>query len=170
MNGRAGGGSTTSSAGGSTTVGAGARSRCCPLANSRCSIPFLLFLLLPVLTPLVMMPADAVPHSALQRPQYIEAIRPVLPNSAGFPPQQMVIQQLPENVPPPRKRAAIVLDKLMFALQKALDDTPNATSPGHQQGLSGNRAFAAGPMDLQRRGNNDGRLYWRCYFNAVSCF
>ena len=25
-------------------------------------------------------------------------------------------------------------------------------------------------MDLQRRGNGDGKMFWRCYFNAVSCF
>lgn len=30
-------------------------------------------------------------------------------------------------------------------------------------------------MDLQRRGHtmgdaNQGRVYWRCYFNAVTCF
>lgn len=25
-------------------------------------------------------------------------------------------------------------------------------------------------MDLQRRGQQKGRVYWRCYFNAVTCF
>ncbi|KAK1124690.1 hypothetical protein K0M31_006058 [Melipona bicolor] len=25
-------------------------------------------------------------------------------------------------------------------------------------------------MDLQRRGQAKGRVYWRCYFNAVTCF
>uniref|UniRef100_A0A6V7LEG3 Uncharacterized protein n=1 Tax=Bracon brevicornis TaxID=1563983 RepID=A0A6V7LEG3_9HYME len=25
-------------------------------------------------------------------------------------------------------------------------------------------------MDLQRRGHANGSVYWRCYFNAVTCF
>ncbi|PNF39350.1 hypothetical protein B7P43_G01509 [Cryptotermes secundus] len=50
----------------------------------------------------------------------------------------------------------------MVALQKAVEDE------------KGGRNFAPGPvenkMDLQRRGQEKGRVYWRCYFNAVTCF
>ncbi|KAG7161599.1 putative allatostatin CC-like [Homarus americanus] len=48
------------------------------------------------------------------------------------------------KVSTPRKRAAIVLDKLMFALQKALDDSP-AAPPGQPAPYSRPRTYAAGP-------------------------
>ncbi|KAG8247240.1 hypothetical protein J6590_065366 [Homalodisca vitripennis] len=53
------------------------------------------------------------------------------------------------------KRAAVLLDRIMVALQKAVDED------------------TLGPrkMDLERRGRKEGgRVYWRCYFNAVTCF
>ncbi|CAB3374820.1 Hypothetical predicted protein [Cloeon dipterum] len=57
------------------------------------------------------------------------------------------------------KRTAMVLDKMMIALQRALDDdTLNASASQPEQ------------MDLQRRNQQKGRVYLRCYFNAVTCF
>ena len=41
---------------------------------------------------------------------------------------------------PPRKRAAIVLDKLMYALQKALDE------PGSENAVRGSRQVMHGPV------------------------
>ena len=28
----------------------------------------------------------------------------------------------------------------------------------------------ASPVDLQRRAGVDGKVFWKCYFNVVSCF
>ncbi|KOC62532.1 hypothetical protein WH47_04193 [Habropoda laboriosa] len=80
------------------------------------------------------------------------------------------------------KRAALLFDRLMVALQKVVDNQGRGE-------LSGSRTFtrSSGPhlpagnsqivpsmdeqtMDLQRRGQAKGRVYWRCYFNAVTCF
>ncbi|XP_037800439.1 uncharacterized protein LOC119595419 [Penaeus monodon] len=149
-------------------------------------------LLLPLLLLLSPPPAAAAPSGVAvrapgrgpPRPQYLEAVRPVVRNgdvapleAQGQQPLQQGLQQgiqegiqeVPEMVSAPRKRAAIVLDKLMFALQKALDDNPPPAPGPHPPAYPRSRPFA-GTMDLQRRGNGDGRLYWRCYFNAVSCF
>uniref|UniRef100_T1IPL2 Uncharacterized protein n=1 Tax=Strigamia maritima TaxID=126957 RepID=T1IPL2_STRMM len=53
----------------------------------------------------------------------------------------------------PVKRSTMLLDRLVTALQKAFkQETQEVTG-----------------MELQRRRPN-GRVYWRCYFNAVSCF
>jgi len=61
------------------------------------------------------------------------------------------------------KRAAILLDKIMYAVQKALDEDKNGkVTPGH-----GNIAAFTG----QRQTTGlDNKVYWKCYFNAVSCF
>lgn len=82
------------------------------------------------------------------------------------------------------KRAALLFDQLMVALQKVVDNQ-------NREGLGSSRSFvrSSGPrlsadnsqivssadeqtvkMDLQRRGQPKGRVYWRCYFNAVTCF
>nr|XP_034175235.1 uncharacterized protein LOC117601967 isoform X2 [Osmia lignaria] len=82
------------------------------------------------------------------------------------------------------KRAALLFDQLMVALQKVVDNQDRGE-------LGGSRTFtrSSGPhlsagnapivpsadeqtvkMDLQRRGQAKGRVYWRCYFNAVTCF
>lgn len=107
------------------------------------------------------------------------------------------------------KRAALLFDRLMVALQKVVDNQNKGE-------LDGSRPFARSPhlpiensqiipstdeqqtikvslsrllgaklyiytrnlinlffsvqMDLQRRGQAKGRVYWRCYFNAVTCF
>ncbi|XP_014231759.1 uncharacterized protein LOC106655734 [Trichogramma pretiosum] len=79
------------------------------------------------------------------------------------------------------KRAALLLDKLLVALQKAVDKD--------EIGKEGSKSYARmqsdfpdfpesqkflladdKTMDLQRRGQAKGRVYWRCYFNAVTCF
>ncbi|XP_050721141.1 uncharacterized protein LOC127001009 isoform X2 [Eriocheir sinensis] len=131
-------------------------------------------------------PVAAPAHVLTQaRPHYIEEIRPVLPaTSTGQfvrqPLQQPLLQQIqqpmtpitavaaaaPPQISEPRKRAAIVLDKLMFALQKALDEPSASPQPQPPAPFSPRTLPYPGP----RRGNGDGRLYWRCYFNAVSCF
>nr|AWK57504.1 allatostatin CC [Cherax quadricarinatus] len=135
------------------------------LGRSSISITSLLLSLL-----LVVSTEARVPQVA-SRPQYLEVVRPVMPNVPLEPLglTQGVNQQIAETVSTPRKRAAIVLDKLMYALQKALDDNP-ATSPASTRSpppFYRSRTYT-GQMDLQRRGNGDGRLYWRCYFKIVS--
>ncbi|XP_035230806.1 uncharacterized protein LOC118202724 [Stegodyphus dumicola] len=50
------------------------------------------------------------------------------------------------------KRSTMLLNRLMHALNKSF----------HYENLS------IPQMDLQRRG--EGKMYWKCYFNAVSCF
>ncbi|XP_073971019.1 allatostatin double C isoform X1 [Rhodnius prolixus] len=62
------------------------------------------------------------------------------------------------------KRAALLLDRIMVALQKAVDEENSVKS-------TKNRIPIEETMDLQRRGQQKGgRIYWRCYFNAVTCF
>ncbi|XP_071535848.1 uncharacterized protein AstCC [Panulirus ornatus] len=161
-------------AGGEPVVPDSGRSTTSVAATARSLPPMLPLLLLLLLLLLVGSPAAARVPQPAPRPQFLEEVRPVLPEQPMVPlgsPQE-VVEQIPERVSEPRKRAAIALDKLMFALQKALDDPPQAPPPGTAPSYPRPRAIAAGPvrMDLQRRGNGDGRLYWRCYFNAVSCF
>ncbi|CAO1343567.1 unnamed protein product [Diamesa tonsa] len=76
------------------------------------------------------------------------------------------------------KRAAMLLDRLMVALHHALEDD-DQTEIKKINDLYRNGQFASqykAQMDLQRRGHNaglgpnKGRVYWRCYFNAVTCF
>nr|KAF7423726.1 hypothetical protein H0235_009009 [Vespula pensylvanica] len=71
------------------------------------------------------------------------------------------------------KRAALLFDQLMIALQKVVDQgraekalTRSASPNQVANSPSGNGQT----MDLQRRGQAKGRVYWRCYFNAVTCF
>nr|BAO00935.1 allatostatin-cc [Nilaparvata lugens] len=64
------------------------------------------------------------------------------------------------------KRAALLLDRIMVALQKAVDEENTIPHPPTPL-----RTPVEETMDLQRRGNQkNGRVYWRCYFNAVTCF
>merc|ERR1711936_108112 len=75
-------------------------------------------------------------------------------------------------VPPPTgdggkgetKRAALLLDKIMFAVQKALDEKEKPGG-GKKGGSSGNINLASftGP-GMERRGSAHDRVYWRCYF------
>ncbi|XP_029156355.1 uncharacterized protein LOC114929111 isoform X2 [Nylanderia fulva] len=83
------------------------------------------------------------------------------------------------------KRAALLLDQLMVALQKVVDNQGKSTvgeSRGMSRGMSRGTKVSAPrfianteiaddqTMDLQRRGQAKGQVYWRCYFNAVTCF
>lgn len=84
----------------------------------------------------------------------------------------------------PEKRSALMLDKLMFALEKAVNeekaknksgvDTTQAQTRTPSTHVSttaanfNNAGFSG--SGLERRGNSHGKVYWRCYFNAVSCF
>ncbi|KAG0410181.1 hypothetical protein HPB47_012696 [Ixodes persulcatus] len=52
------------------------------------------------------------------------------------------------------KRSTMLLSKLMQPLFKAFKNDADG-------GFSSQ-------MELQRRG--EGKMYWKCYFNAVSCF
>ncbi|XP_017776392.1 PREDICTED: uncharacterized protein LOC108562531 isoform X2 [Nicrophorus vespilloides] len=69
----------------------------------------------------------------------------------------------------PKKRAALLIDRLMVALQKAIEEEETSRSKGYS-------ARSEDAMNLQRRGHGSligqqkGRVYWRCYFNAVTCF
>ncbi|XP_068633610.1 uncharacterized protein [Battus philenor] len=86
------------------------------------------------------------------------------------------INDLSDQVIVPQKRAALVLDRLLVALQKALHegggpsydverDGPR-TSPLRISNMETNDLSA-----LQRRGQGSGRgRVLRCYFNAVTCF
>lgn len=65
------------------------------------------------------------------------------------------------------KRAALLFDQLMIALQKVVDQ--GRAEKALTRSASPNQV-ANSQMDLQRRGQAKGRVYWRCYFNAVTCF
>lgn len=79
----------------------------------------------------------------------------------------------------PKKRAAMLIDRLMVALQKAIDEEEEERAREHQlrtKNMMLKPEEAVRSMDLQRRGHGSipgqqkGRVYWRCYFNAVTCF
>ncbi|PBC32497.1 hypothetical protein APICC_09259 [Apis cerana cerana] len=101
-----------------------------------------------------------------------------VPANFDYPDYSTKYDEYPVVVP---KRAALLFDRLMVALQKVVDN--------QNKELDGSRPFARSPhlsiensqiipstddqtmkMDLQRRGQAKGRVYWRCYFNAVTCF
>ncbi|CAD6208391.1 GSCOCG00003397001-RA-CDS [Cotesia congregata] len=81
------------------------------------------------------------------------------------------------------KKDALLLEKLMLTLQKNAEDDSNAIELQDRKELvlndprlqkfmirrsrSENRKTG---MDLQRRGRINGSVYWKCYFNAVTCF
>ncbi|XP_019760349.1 uncharacterized protein LOC109537861 [Dendroctonus ponderosae] len=81
----------------------------------------------------------------------------------------------------PKKRTALLVNRLMVALKDALEEEEREKNPTISSvfGSSGNLySDDVRTMDLQRRGHqpslsngqNKPRLYWRCYFNAVTCF
>ncbi|XP_045772932.1 uncharacterized protein LOC123872600 isoform X1 [Maniola jurtina] len=77
----------------------------------------------------------------------------------------------------PQKRAALVLDRLLIALQKALhEESANHGLDAERDGprTAPLRLANIEPNDvmgLQRRGQAAGRgRVLRCYFNAVTCF
>merc|ERR1712062_589874 len=63
------------------------------------------------------------------------------------------------------KRAALLLDKIMFAVQKAIEENGGRgnISPQHMVSFTGG-------SDGERLAVGGNKVYWRCYFNAVSCF
>ncbi|CAG9861523.1 unnamed protein product [Phyllotreta striolata] len=73
----------------------------------------------------------------------------------------------------PKKRTALLVNRLMVALKEAIDE--DERSNGLKEYPSTPDADVRSSMDLQRRGHSaigqqKGRNYWRCYFNAVTCF
>ncbi|XP_011066347.1 PREDICTED: uncharacterized protein LOC105153291 [Acromyrmex echinatior] len=101
-----------------------------------------------------------------------------------------------ENYPVVPKRAALLFDQLMVALQKVVDNqgkgsvesktsvgskgTRNKISIGsiskppahHFQTVNSEIVPMVDDqtMDLQRRALAQSELFWRCYFNALACF
>ncbi|XP_057325664.1 uncharacterized protein LOC130667825 [Microplitis mediator] len=81
------------------------------------------------------------------------------------------------------KKDALLLEKLMLTLQKnteedsqmmdfqdrknSLLEEPQFQKLMIRRNRSENRKTG---MDLQRRGRINGSVYWKCYFNAVTCF
>ncbi|KAI4486329.1 hypothetical protein M0802_012348 [Mischocyttarus mexicanus] len=101
--------------------------------------------------------------------------RQILKKSMTEIPNRIMLSEAQEvHVVP--KRAALLLDQLMIALQKVVDNHGRGNI-----GSSKSLTRSAPPiqmipstdeqtMDLQRRGQAKSRVYWRCYFNAVTCF
>ncbi|KYN45040.1 hypothetical protein ALC56_00514 [Trachymyrmex septentrionalis] len=91
-----------------------------------------------------------------------------------------------ENYPVVPKRAALLFDQLMVALQKVVDNqgkgsVGSKTSVGSKDLIGSTaikfnmsvfiiRIFSRFQMDLQRRALAQSELFWRCYFNALACF
>ncbi|TRY80145.1 hypothetical protein TCAL_12986 [Tigriopus californicus] len=95
-----------------------------------------------------------------------------------------------------KRDPTVLLDRIMFALQKVMSEKekevqatqaklglrtplPEGASahPSNKQDLfkeessvTPNNIVAFSGSGLERRGNSHGKVYWRCYFNAVSCF
>ncbi|KAK9883716.1 hypothetical protein WA026_001903 [Henosepilachna vigintioctopunctata] len=81
----------------------------------------------------------------------------------------------------PKKRTAMLVDRLMVALKEAIDEEEAQMANSIIDNPSRTKPYALSPedvrtMDLQRRGHGSlsteskVRPYWRCYFNAVTCF
>ncbi|KAJ8922901.1 hypothetical protein NQ315_001443 [Exocentrus adspersus] len=85
----------------------------------------------------------------------------------------------------PKKRTALLVNRLMVALKEAMQDEEREEALKNNDSADkvaskSSRNYALSPqdirsMDLQRRGHGNmgqqkGRIYWRCYFNAVTCF
>ncbi|XP_014367314.1 uncharacterized protein LOC106717888 [Papilio machaon] len=89
--------------------------------------------------------------------------------------RSMEANDVSDQVIVPQKRAALVLDRLLVALQRALheggarydvDRDGPRTAPLRISNMDTNDLSA-----LQRRGQGSGRgRVLRCYFNAVTCF
>ncbi|XP_060522686.1 uncharacterized protein LOC132699806 [Cylas formicarius] len=81
----------------------------------------------------------------------------------------------------PKKRTALLVNRLMLALRDAMEAAERERGTNFVDGYMANKKFLTADdvrsMDLQRRGHQSisnlqgkGRIYWRCYFNAVTCF
>ncbi|XP_053610019.1 uncharacterized protein LOC128674997 isoform X2 [Plodia interpunctella] len=79
-----------------------------------------------------------------------------------------------EKIIVPQKRAALVLDRLLIALQKALHEDSQVKESREWPRTEPLRIDLENGGDmsgLQRRGQGGGRgRVLRCYFNAVTCF
>ncbi|KAK9296460.1 hypothetical protein QLX08_009516 [Tetragonisca angustula] len=100
------------------------------------------------------------------------------PTNLDYPDYSAKYDEYPVVVP---KRAALLFDQLMVALQKVVDNQGRGELGGGSRTRSSGSHLPSGnsqvipsadeqTMDLQRRGQAKGRVYWRCYFNAVTCF
>nr|XP_031835452.1 uncharacterized protein LOC116428219 [Nomia melanderi] len=103
------------------------------------------------------------------------------PASLDYPDYSTKYDEYPVVVP---KRAALLFDQLMVALQKVVDNQNRGElggsrtftrSSGSHMPAGETQIVPSGDdqtvkMDLQRRGQSKERVYWRCYFNAVTCF
>ncbi|XP_059084438.1 uncharacterized protein LOC131881565 isoform X2 [Tigriopus californicus] len=84
-----------------------------------------------------------------------------------------------------KRDPTVLLDRIMFALQKVMSEKEKEVQATQAKlGLrtplpEGASAHPSNKQDLfkeesssglERRGNSHGKVYWRCYFNAVSCF
>merc|ERR1711892_819177 len=117
------------------------------------------------------MPFKRSPAPAPQQPEIIQ----VFPGAEEAEEAEVAeVAEVAEEATPAKeikvetKRAAILLDKIMYAVQKALDENKIPGKAG-VAATPGDLAAFTGP-GLERRGNTHNRVYWRCYFNAVSCF
>ncbi|CAH1376886.1 hypothetical protein MTP99_018301 [Tenebrio molitor] len=99
-------------------------------------------------------------------------------NSDDYPDYQLGVKYDEYPMIVPKKRTALLVDRLMVALQQAIEEEEAAN---RVDGPPLTDSFSLSPeevrkMDLQRRGHGSmsgqqkGRVYWRCYFNAVTCF
>ncbi|CAH1973557.1 unnamed protein product [Acanthoscelides obtectus] len=77
----------------------------------------------------------------------------------------------------PKKRTALLVNRLMLALNEAMRDQDKSLDDlsfeDHKRYRGSTDDFRS--MDLQRRGHGSvgqqkGRRFWKCYFNAVTCF
>lgn len=86
-----------------------------------------------------------------------------------------------DDYPVVPKRAALLFDQLMVALQKVVDNQGKGSIgskgisklPVHRFQAANSEIVPVADeqtMDLQRRGQAKSELYWRCYFNAITCF
>merc|ERR1719331_1545683 len=108
------------------------------------SLSFLLLLLLHLATPA---PAPAAEVKEVHSPVLGEVVQ-VVP-----PPTQ-------EGSKSETKRAALLLDKIMFAVQKALDEKEKPGAGGKGGAAANiNLASFTGP-GMERRGNAHDRVYW----------
>ncbi|XP_060815263.1 uncharacterized protein LOC132906771 isoform X2 [Bombus pascuorum] len=98
------------------------------------------------------------------------------PTNLDYPDYSTKYDEYPVVVP---KRAALLFDQLMVALQKVVDNQNRGELGGRPPSLGSHLPMGNSQdipatddqtMDLQRRGQAKGRVYWRCYFNAVTCF
>ena len=70
----------------------------------------------------------------------------------------------------PSKRSTMLLNKLMHALHRALDNEDDNDNIKSNSDITSINVPNHSSMDLQRRGEEKMTRYFRCYFNAVSCF